>query len=127
MWRWARRQPAAAALVATGLLVGPLAVGGGFWVQRQQVEARAATARQEQAVEAVLTHSEELTRLGHWPEARRALDGAPGLLGSSARAELREGLRRARADADIVVRLEEVRLRLSEETSVKGRISPAAD
>jgi serine/threonine-protein kinase len=96
-------------------------------VQRQRGEARAATARQEQAVEAALAHAEELTKLGHWPEAQRALQGAPALLGTSARADLRERLRRARADADIVNRLEDVRLRLSEGTRVQGRTSPVAD
>jgi tetratricopeptide (TPR) repeat protein/predicted Ser/Thr protein kinase len=127
MWRWARRDPAAAALVATALALGALAIGGGFWVQRQQAAARAATAQQEQAVEAALAHAEELTKLGHWPEARRALEGAPRLLETSARADLRERLRRARADADVVVRLEDVRLRLSEGNPVRGRTSPVAD
>jgi serine/threonine-protein kinase len=126
-WRWARREPAAAALVATALALGGLAVGGGFWAQRQRVEARAATARQEQAVEAALAHAEELTKLGHWAEARRALEGAPGLPGTSGRADLRERLRRASADADVVVRLEDVRLRLSEGSPARGRDSPVAD
>ena len=52
------RNPAAAALVATALALVGLAVGGGFWLQRQQAERREETARQEgresQAVEAVL-------------------------------------------------------------------------
>jgi serine/threonine-protein kinase len=125
--RWARREPAAAALVATALALGAVAVGGGFWVQRTRAEARTTAARQEQAVEAALAHAEQLTKLGHWPEARRALEGAPGLLGTSAPAALRERLRQARADADIVVRLEEVRLRLSEGSPVKTKASPAAD
>src|SRR6185503_671823 len=52
---------------------------------------------------------------------------APGLLSASAPAQLRDRLRRARADADIVNRLEAVRLRLSEGTPVRGKASPAAD
>jgi serine/threonine-protein kinase len=96
-------------------------------MQRQQATARAATDRQELAVEAALAHGEELTKLGHWPEARRALEGAPVVLGISARPDLRERLRRARADADVVNRLEEVRLRLSEGTQARGRVSPTAD
>jgi eukaryotic-like serine/threonine-protein kinase len=126
-WRWARREPAAAALVATAVAFVALAVVGGFWVERQRAEARVTTARQEQTVEAELARAEELTKLGHWPEARRALEGAPGLPVTSARADLRERLRRALADADIVVRLEEIRLRLSEGTPVRGKASPAAD
>ena len=46
-WRWARRNPAAAALVATALALVGLAVGGGFWLQRQQAERREETARRE--------------------------------------------------------------------------------
>src|SRR6185436_5210364 len=83
IWRWAKRKPAAAALVATALALGALAVGGGFWAQRRQAAARATTARQEEAVEAALAHAEELTKLGHWPEAQRTLQGAPGLLSAS--------------------------------------------
>jgi serine/threonine-protein kinase len=125
--RWARREPAAAALVATMLVMGGVAVGGGFWVQRQHAVARAATARQEEAVEAALVHAQELTKLGHWPEAHRALDGAPALLGSAAPADLRERLRRARADADIVIRLEDLRLRLSEIATARANAAPTAD
>ena len=46
-WRWCRRNPAAAALVATALALVGLAVGGGFWLERQQAERREETARRE--------------------------------------------------------------------------------
>jgi serine/threonine-protein kinase len=127
LWRWARRERAAAALVATALALVSLAVGGGLYEQRQQAAVRATIERQEQAVEAALAHAEQLTKLGHWPEARRALEGAPVVLGMSARPQLRERLLRARADAQIVVQLEEVRLRLSEGTPARGKAAPAAD
>jgi serine/threonine-protein kinase len=131
LWRWGRREPAAAAFVATALALVALAVGGGFWLQRQKAEARAAEARQEgrawQAVEAAVAHAEDLQKLGHWTEARAALRAAPSELGASAPAGLRERLGQARADADMVVRLEEVRLRLSKGPTVKGRVSPIAD
>src|SRR5213076_1686237 len=65
--------------------------------------------------------------LGHWPEARAALDAAPVLLGASAPPQLRERLRHARADADMVVQLENARLRLSEGNQAVGRSSPTAD
>jgi serine/threonine-protein kinase len=125
--KWARREPAAAALVATGLAFCGLIMSGGFWIQRQHAAVHTATARQEQAVEAALAHAEELKKLGHWPEANRALEGAGRLFGKSARPELRQRLERAHADAQIVLRLEEVRLRLSEGTPVRGRSSPVAD
>jgi serine/threonine-protein kinase len=118
LWRWARRNPAAAALVATALAVVGLAVGGGFWLERQQARQREETARQEgreaQAVEAVLTQAVELQKQGRWPESRVALHGASDLLGASAPADLRERVDRARMDADMVVKLEEIRLRLLE-------------
>jgi eukaryotic-like serine/threonine-protein kinase len=44
--RWCRRSPAAALLV-TAMALARLAVGGGFWLQRQQAERRAETARRE--------------------------------------------------------------------------------
>ena len=127
IWRWSRRKPAAAALVAMMMAMGAAAIGGGFWVERQQADKRAAEARQTQAAEAALTRADDLRRLGHWPEARAALAGAPNLLGSSVPANLLERLRRARADTDMVVRLEDVRLRLSEGPAVEGRESPLAD
>jgi serine/threonine-protein kinase len=34
LWRWARRNPAAAALVVTALALVGLAAGGGFWLER---------------------------------------------------------------------------------------------
>src|SRR4051794_17091645 len=125
--RWARREPAAAALVATAVALVALAVGGGFWVQRQRATGRAADALARQAAEDALSHAQDLQKLGHWPEARAALQVAPGLLGASAPDALRERLRRARVDADMVVRLEDVRLRLAEGSGVQGRVSATAD
>jgi serine/threonine-protein kinase len=129
--RWARREPAAAALVATALALAGLSVGGGFWVQRQRATARAAEALQEgrtrEAAEAALAHATELQQLGHWPEARAALEVAPTVAGAPATDGLAARLRRARADADMVVRLEGVRLRLSEGAPVPGRVSTVAD
>ena len=125
--RWARREPAAAALVATAVALVGLAVGGGFGVQRQRAAARASEALASQAAQAALVRAHELQKLGHWREARAALDVAPSLVGTSAPAALRERVRTARADADMVVRLEDVRLRLSEGASVQGRVSATAD
>jgi len=126
-WRWSRRHPAAAALVTTALLFSIVAVVAGFWMQRQQADARVAKARQVQAIEAALAHTDDLRKLNHWPEARAALAGAPSLLGTSAPDQLVQRLRRARMDVDMVIRLEDVRLRLSEGTTVQGKTSPLAD
>jgi serine/threonine-protein kinase len=118
LWRWVRRNPAAAALVVTALTLVGLAVGGGFWLERRQAEQREEAARQEgresQAVEAVLAQAATLQKKGRWPEARAALDAAPDLLGPAAPAGLSGRLHQARADARLVAELEDIRLRLFE-------------
>ena len=67
-WRWCRRNPTAAALVATALALVGLAVGGGFWLERQQAERREETARREgrqsKAAEAVLEQAAALQKQG---------------------------------------------------------------
>jgi serine/threonine-protein kinase len=79
LWRWARRNPAAAALVAAALALVGLAVGGGLWLEQQQAERRAETARQEgrtwQAMEAALAQAAMFRRQGRWPEAQAAREG----------------------------------------------------
>src|SRR6266850_1150161 len=64
VWRWVRREPAAAALVATALAVVLLALGAAFLLERQRANARAETARQEgrasQAVVALLEQAAAL-------------------------------------------------------------------
>ena len=124
LWRWARRNPAAAALVATALALVGLAVGGGFWLQRQQAERRAETARREgrqsKAAEAVLEQAADLEKHGRWPEARAVLEGAPSLVDTPALADLRERVGQALADARMVTELEEIRLRLLEGSAPTG-------
>ena len=65
-------------------------------------------------MEAVLAQAADLQKQGRWPESRVVLEGTPALLGSSASADLRERVRRAKVDADMVAELEEIRLRLLE-------------
>jgi serine/threonine-protein kinase len=118
LWRWCRRRPTAAALAGTALTLAGLALGGGFWLERQKAEQREEMARKEgrtwQAVEAVLEKAAALQEQGRWPESRVTLEGAESLLDFSAPDELRRRLRQARADADMVAGLEEIRLRLSD-------------
>ncbi len=100
LWRWGRRNPAAAALMATVLALAGLAIGGGFWLEREQAERHAESVRQEEretrAVEAALEQASALGKQGRWPDARAALEGVPSLLSSSASAKLRERLVQAR-------------------------------
>jgi len=118
LWRWVRRKPAEAALVAAALSLVGLVLGGGFWLERQRGEQRADKARQEgrasQAAEAAFQTAAALGRQGRWSEAQAALEGAQVLLDASAPGGLVERLRQARADAEMVAELEEIRLRESD-------------
>ncbi|HEV3083361.1 MAG TPA: protein kinase, partial [Gemmataceae bacterium] len=116
--RWCRRNPTSAALLATALASVGLAIGGGLWMERLRAERRAETARQEgrqwQAVEAAVEKAAILGQQGRWSEALAALEGAQSLMDSSTPEDLRNRLRQARADAEMVAQLEEIRLRLSD-------------
>jgi serine/threonine-protein kinase len=126
LWRWSRRKPAAAALVATALAFVGLALGGAMWIARQRSEQRTQIARQEgQATEAVKSAVEKAAALqqqGRWPEARAVFDDVERFLGPSSPENLREQLRQARADANMVAELEEIRLRILE-----GNVEDPAD
>jgi serine/threonine-protein kinase len=126
LWRWGRRKPTAAALLVTALALAGLSVGGGFWLERQQAERRAETARREgrqsKAAEAVLEQSAALQKKGRWPEARVVLEGAPSLVDTPALADLRERVAQALADAQMVTELEEIRLSLLEGRAPSGNL-----
>jgi serine/threonine-protein kinase len=128
LWRWGRRNPAAAVLLATALALAGLAVGVGLWLERQRAERREQTARQEerelQAVEAALTQAARFLKQGRWTEARAALEATPSLPDTPASAELRERVQRALADVKMVGQLEEIRLRLSETRRTREAVSP---
>src|SRR5262249_31327594 len=128
--RWGRRNPAAAALVATVLALVGLAIGGGFWLEWERGERRAEAVRQEErearAVGAALEQASALGRQGRWPDARAVLDGALSLPSSSALANLRDRLMQARSDANMAEKLEEIRLRLSTDpTKTRATAAPS--
>ena len=106
--------PLAALLVMALALVG-LAVGGGFWLERQQADRREETARlegrQSKAVESVLEQAAALQKQGRWPEVRVALEGAPSLVDIPALTNLRKRMDQALADVRMVTRLEEIPIR----------------
>jgi eukaryotic-like serine/threonine-protein kinase len=130
-WRWCRRRPTAAVLIAAVLFVIFLAVGSGLWLEQQHADRRLQAAQTEwrsrQAVEAVLDKAATLGEQGRWPEARAALEGAPGLFDGIALPDLSERIRQARADADMVAALEEVRLRFSDGRTNPDLIARGAD
>jgi serine/threonine protein kinase/Tfp pilus assembly protein PilF len=95
-----RVQLALAASVAVLALVGGV-VGAWWW------QARSAAIRDvETALEELHAHVDA----ARWPEARAALGRAQGRLAAGGTELLRERIRQARADLDMVSELEEVRL-----------------
>jgi serine/threonine-protein kinase len=106
-----RHQPLVAALAAGLLAVLLLGGGGALWLGREQERRRA-------AAESALEEVERLQRQARWAEARAALDRAEARLGESGPATLRERLGRARADLELVARLDAIPL---ERAILKGR------
>jgi tetratricopeptide (TPR) repeat protein len=103
-WRWCRRNPAAAGLVASVLALVGLAFGGGLWVQRQQLQRRIeAELRRERAtwaIEVALGRQEDLRRRGLWEDAKVVLARAETRLDDAGSDELRRRLARAQAELD---------------------------
>jgi eukaryotic-like serine/threonine-protein kinase len=115
--RWARRQPAAAALLAGTLLVATTVLGAGGWLIGRQI----LTAR---AVEADLREAERLQQQSAFPEAGAALERAQFRLGDGGPFWLYPVVEAARRDHQFLVRLEAIRLKRS--TLVEGRQNHAA-
>jgi serine/threonine-protein kinase len=118
IWRWCRRKPAAAGWLGTALVLVCLTIGGGWWLERQRAERREESARQEgqmqNAAESMLAQAAALQEQGRWPDARVVLEKAPSLVGMTAPADLRDRVRRAQQDTELVNSLEEIRMRLLE-------------
>jgi len=113
-WRWCRRNPVATALVSTSIALIALAIGGGFWLERQRSERREDAARQEgqksQALNGAIEKAATLQLQGRWAEARAVFEDLQDFLGDSAPDDLRERLRLAQMDVDMVAELERIRL-----------------
>jgi tRNA A-37 threonylcarbamoyl transferase component Bud32 len=104
--RWGRRHPTL--LTATALvLLATAAVG--FWLKHERDARAANTAREEGLVLASLQEATQQLRLANLGGARAAIDRAQDhLTGSSG--DLRQRVRRAQADLDMVAKLENVLL-----------------
>lgn len=116
-WRWSRHHPAGTMLIVTAIAVVATTIGVLRWLEQQEVIRREQAALTEgralQAAEDALENSTSLLDQGRWREARTALVGAQSLLGASAPPLLSEQLDQAKADAEMVSTLEEIRLQLS--------------
>jgi serine/threonine protein kinase/tetratricopeptide (TPR) repeat protein len=113
-WRWCRRNPTGAALVASVLALVLLAAGGGLWLERQQAERRAERARRRdlarEAVEAALQQAEPRRARDRWREAKAVLASVESRLDEADCEDLRQRLKQAGADLGLAIRLEEIRL-----------------
>ena len=110
--RWARRSPAAAALLAVTLLVATTCLACGGWLIGRQLR----TAR---AVEADLREADRLQRQSAFPEAGAGLEQAQSRLGDGGPFWLYPVVEAARRDHQFLVRLEAIRLNRS--TLVEGQ------
>jgi serine/threonine-protein kinase len=101
-WRWGRRNPTAAALLALILLTA----GGGLWLGRQKAERQG---RAREAVEAALAQVPDLRRQGRWAEAEAVLTQARSRLEEADADDLGRQLAQAKADLRLAATLERKR------------------
>jgi serine/threonine-protein kinase len=101
--RWARRSPAAAALLAVTLLAAAAVLGGAGWLIGRQL----ATAR---AVEADVREAERLLQQSAFHEAGAALEQARSRLGDGGPFWLYPEVEAARRDHEFLARLEAIRV-----------------
>jgi serine/threonine-protein kinase len=115
--RWARRRPAAAALLAVTLLAAATVLGGAGWLIGRLI----LTGR---AVKADLREADRLQQQSAFPEAGSALERARSRLGDGGPPWLYPVLEQARRDHQFLVRLEAIRLKRF--TLVEGKQPHAA-
>jgi serine/threonine-protein kinase len=114
--RWARRRPAAAALLAVALLVAATVLGGAGWLIGMWI----VTAR---AVEADLREAERWQHQSAFPEAGAALERARSRLGDGGPFWVYPVVEAARRDHQFLEGLEAIRLKRS--TLVVGQFNHA--
>ena len=117
-FRWVRRRPSQAALLAVSMVLVISLIGGGSWFLWQ----RTATVR---AVEMELRGAARLPKESAWIEAVAALDRAALLLGRGGPAELHLRLDRARRELQLAPRLEAIHM--TRLTLVEGRFNYPAE
>src|SRR5262249_14384886 len=131
LWRWSRRNPAAAAQVVAALTIAGMTLGSVLWLERQRAGQRAASGPRGGSGagggEGMLEQASAFLKQGRWPEARDALARAPSLLRPSAPEAFWARVRKATKDADMVAELEEIRRRLLEGKQSHEEIAPTGD
>jgi serine/threonine-protein kinase len=107
LWRWGRRKPTAAGLLAALLVLVVLTVGGGLWFAGQKAERQG---RAREAVEAALAQLPDLRRQGRRPEAQAVLTQARSRLDEASSDDFGRQLAQAEADLRLAAALERIRL-----------------
>jgi tetratricopeptide (TPR) repeat protein len=117
LWRWGRRNPTAAALLATALAFVGLASGGGGWLVYQHGERQAEAAQRDRElrtdVGAAVAQSVSLRRGFHFKESQELLDQARQRLELAAPDDLRRQVEQAQTDLNSATRLDDARIKTS--------------
>jgi tetratricopeptide (TPR) repeat protein len=125
-WRWCRRNPTMAGLVATLLALLLVATGSGVWLVRQHAERRAEAARRDrelrQEVGTALAQAASFRKGLHFREARELVEQAGELAGPAGPDDLRRQVEQSRADLALAERLDAARLQGA--TLVEGKFDP---
>jgi serine/threonine-protein kinase len=107
VWRWGRRNPASAGLVAAILALSLLTVGGTLWFEAQRAERQG---RAREAIEAALGQLPNLRRQGRWSEAEAILAQAGSRLDEAGSGDLPQRISQAESDVRLATALEQIRL-----------------
>ncbi|HWB09752.1 MAG TPA: serine/threonine-protein kinase [Pirellulales bacterium] len=102
--KWVRRRPSQAATLAASVILALGMVGAGLWFVEQQT-------RQQNAVETDLREAASLRNEARWALARSALERAESRLGRSVPQELRLRIDKARHQLELVIGLDDIRLK----------------
>jgi tetratricopeptide (TPR) repeat protein len=125
-WRWCRRKPAAAALLATALTLVGLATGGGMWLVQQRAERRVEAARHDaelrSEVGTAVAQAETFRQQFHFHQARQLLEQAQQRLEPAGPDDLCRQVGQAQAELNLAVGLDSARLQAA--TLVEGRFDP---
>jgi serine/threonine protein kinase/Flp pilus assembly protein TadD len=109
-WRWCRRNPAGAGLVAALFALLSVFIGGWRWANLRRAEESLREARAREAFIALLNQTAVLRQEGFWDEARAALDLAEPRMENIRDGHLRELLRQAQFDLNLAYTLESNRI-----------------
>jgi eukaryotic-like serine/threonine-protein kinase len=107
LWRWGRRNPTAAALLATALALVGLVSGGGVWLVQQRAR-HDAEMRNDAGTAAA--QAERLRKGFHFREARELLEQARQRLEQAGPDDLRRQVEQAQADLNLAERLDAARI-----------------